>query len=61
MSVRTKGECQQTGKRRYESAIFAGYALEETHGLGHNTTAYVCPHCRGWHLTSRVSETEKTR
>lgn len=52
------------GKVRYLDQAEADHALIETlmrsmRGLSRNrreTHSYLCPHCDGWHLTSRVPE-----
>ncbi|MFI8962091.1 hypothetical protein ACIGO8_08240 [Streptomyces sp. NPDC053493] len=46
----------RTGKARYRDEVAAKLALariDTGHGNRRERRAYRCPHCRGWHLTSR--------
>lgn len=48
----------RTGKRRYRDKLDAAMALSSTQsprarGDRREARSYKCPHCKGWHLTSR--------
>lgn len=50
--------CPETGKRIFESLRHARTGMRASRGEGaHRISArlrvYLCPHCRGWHYTSR--------
>lgn len=44
--------CQ--GKHRFNSEHDAGKRAKVIEGTGTRMRAYLCPHCGGWHLTSRA-------
>ncbi|MDR3084300.1 MAG: hypothetical protein LBV60_25870 [Streptomyces sp.] len=54
--ARTSSTCQ-TGKQRFRDRLAAQLALvrigNSNSSRRRETRAYRCPHCRGWHLTSR--------
>ncbi len=65
MTRRLQPKCPTTGKRRYRDELAAKLALADIdrrrRGTGreldrrHETRAYACRACSGWHLTSRAT------
>ena len=59
MSRRKTSKCGVTGKIRYRSDIDAKIVLSEIQHKDSSrrpkieTKVYNCPHCKGWHLTSK--------
>lgn len=49
--------CRTSGKHRFKDSIAAKIALAEIRRIdrptAHEQSAYRCPSCGGWHLTSR--------
>jgi hypothetical protein len=48
---RSATTCPATGKRKYRGKRSA---LRATAKVGNRLRAYVCPHCRAWHVTSQT-------
>ena len=57
MTRRAPAATCRTGKARYRDGVAAKLALariDPGDGRRRERRAYRCPHCRGWHLTSRA-------
>lgn len=55
----TSAHCDATGKARYDSEATADRVLSviwstPNPGRRLECRAYLCPHCQGWHLTSKA-------